>query len=348
MAALQDLSRRGAFSVDSIWRRRHPDYLQASADNNHAPEDPDSVEARMPIFVSQIARAVIRHRPDLVLFLHVNLARAAPIARALGGSRYAIATYGVEVWSPLDQVRRRALLGACEVLSISEYTADQLERHQRLPQGRARVIPLALEPQWLETAAAASQPVSGSSPRQQAPTLLSVSRLEPAARDKGIDHVIRALPAVQAAIPEVRYHVVGGGEDRAYLEQVAMESGVNDAVVFRGLLAHEDLIEEYRRANAFVLPSQREGFGLVFLEAMAYAKPVIARRAAAAVEVIADGRTGILVDDEQGLAPAMISMLGDPDQALAMGRAGLERVREIYSFEVFTSRIEAALLAASG
>jgi glycosyltransferase involved in cell wall biosynthesis len=302
----------------------------------------------MPIFIAQIARAVIDTRPDLVLFLHINLARAAPVVRALGKHRYAISTYGVEVWSPLDQLRRRALSGASGVLSISEYTADQLERHQRLPRSGIQVIPLALEPQWLETAVGPSRPVESSSPREHAPRLLSVSRLVPAARDKGIDHVIRALPAVRAAIPDVSYHIVGGGEDRDYLEQVTKQSGVADAVIFRGLLSHDELIEEYRSADVFVLPSQREGFGLVFLEAMAYSKPVIALRAAAAVEVIADGRTGILIDDERGLPPAMTSILSDPDRALAMGRAGLQRVQEVYSFETFTSRIETALLTAVG
>jgi phosphatidyl-myo-inositol dimannoside synthase len=347
VAALNDISQRGVLRFESIWRRRHPSYLHTSQGNDSMSTGEDSIETRMPVFVAQIARAVVRRRPDLVLFLHINLARAAPIAWALGGRRYAIATYGVEVWSPLDRARRHALVRAREVLTISEYTADQIRRHQRLPQGRARVIPLALEPRWLETASETPQPADRSS-HQQAPTLLSVSRLEPAARDKGIDRVIRALPAVRAAIPDVRYHIVGDGEDRAYLEQVAVENEVTDSVVFQGLLAHADLINEYRQADVFVLPSQREGFGLVFLEAMAYAKPVIAQRAAAAVEVISDGQTGILVEDDQGLAAAMISVLSEPNRAIAMGRAGLERVHEIYSFDVFTARIEAALLAASG
>ena len=156
------------------------------------------------------------------------------------------------------------------------------------------------------------------------------------------------MAEVRDALPEVILHVVGDGEDRAYLESVASESGVAAAVVFCGLLSHDDLIREYQQADVFVLPSQREGFGLVFLEAMAYSKPIIARRAAAAVEVIADGQTGILVDDERGLAAAMISLLSDPDRALAMGRAGRKRAQDTYSFEMFTSRIEAALLAAVG
>ncbi len=347
MAALYDLGQQGALRTDSIWRRAHPAYLHDLA-SNRAPDSGPAVEIRLPIFVAEIARAIVRHRPDLVLFTHVNLARAAPVGRALGGRRYAISTYGIEVWSPLDRLRRHAILGASQVLTISDYTAEQLERHHRLARSRLRVIPLALEPSWLDRARGTWQPDEHPSTRGPARRLLSVSRLVPADRYKGIDHVIRALPEVREAIPEVVYHVVGDGDDRAYLESVARESGVANAVSFRGLLSDDDLIEEYRHADAFVLPSQGEGFGLVFLEAMAHAKPVIARRAAAAAEVIVDGQTGVLVDDERALAPAMISMLRDPDRAHAMGRAGLERLREAYSFESFTSRIEAALVAAAG
>ncbi len=342
MTALEDLEQREVFRVDSIWRRSHPGYLQTST--NRSALEGEQSETRMSVYVAQIATAVLRHRPDLVLFLHINLARAAPIARILG-RRYAITTYGVEVWAPLDRLRRRALRSATEVLAISEYTAEQLKRHQQLPPNPVRVIPLALEPHWLQEAAPSSQPSERPIRGKRTHRLLSVSRLEPTARDKGIEQVIRSLPVVRATIPEASYHVVGEGQDRAYLEKVARDSGVADAVVFRGLISHEELIEEYRQAEVFVLPSQREGFGLVFLEAMAYAVPVVARRAAAAVEVIADGHTGILADDERDLAPAIISMLSDYTRAQAMGRSGLERVRKVYSFAAFTSRLEAALLA---
>lgn len=344
MATMHDLSRRGVLQVDSIWRRRHPSYLGVD-ESTHAPEGGQQAEeVGRAAFGLQIGRAIVGKRPDLVLFLHINLARAAFIARLLGKRRYGIVAYGVEMWSPLDRLRRHALLNAPLVLSISDYTATQIELQQRLPRARVQVIPLALEPRWLEATNVAPSPepaVRGG----HAPRLLSVSRLDPNARGKGIDDVIRALPAVLAVIPDAKYHVVGDGADRGYLEQVAKETGVAASTLFRGSLSHLELIAEYRQADAFVLPSQREGFGLVFLEAMAYGKPVIARRAAAAVEVIVDGQTGVLIDDERGLAPAIISMLTNRDAAVAMGRAGQQRTHEVYSFENFTSRIEAALLA---
>ena len=339
MASLHDLDRRRTFQVDSIWRRSHPAYLKRLAGS----ASPESSQTSMPIFVATIAAAVVHHRPDLVLFTHVNLARAAPVARVLGVRRYAISVYGGEVWSPLSSLRRHAVLGASQILTVSDHTAAQLERQVSLAPGRMRRIPLAVEPRWAEAARDSEPAAEASWDPGSARRLLSVSRLVPADRYKGIDDVIRALPEVRAALPGVVYHVVGDGEDRAYLESVASRSGVGDAVIFRGLLSHDDLMAEYQQADVFVLPSRGEGFGLVFLEAMVYAKPVIARRAAAAVEVIADGETGVLVDDERGLPAAMISLLVEPDRALAMGLAGRRRAREVYSFERFTSRVEAAL-----
>ena len=344
MAALDDLSQRGIVRVDSVWRGHHPAYLQISADER-APERSSAFGTRKPIFAARIAHAVIHGHPDLVVFSHVNLARIAWLARA-SGARYVVWTHGIEVWSPLSKPRRSALLRAAGVVAVSEYTADELERHQGLPRNWVRVIPHAIEPRWLETAIDLRTSGDRSPAREHTPRLLSVSRLDPSNRDKGIDAVIRALPTVLATVPTVTYHIVGDGKDRDYLTQLAVECGVADATVFRGAVSHAELTSEYRRSDVFVLPSGIEGFGLVFIEAMAYAKPIIARRAGAAAEVGVDGRTGILVDDDRGLAPAMISLLCDSNRAREMGLAGLGRVMETYSFEAFRSRIEAALLAA--
>lgn len=345
IAALGKLSERDALRFNSVWRRHHPAYLQPFGDValNEAGR---SAETSLRKFTGQLAAATLRDRPDLVLFTHVNLARAAPVARAFGGRRYAVIAYGVEVWSRLEMIRRRSLESASGVVAISEYTADRLVEHQRLQRRSIHVIPLALEPYWLEDAAG----VSGSGkPWKMAskggPRLLTVSRLEPSARDKGIHHVIQALPEVRSAIPGVCYHVVGDGPDRAYLERLAQDYGVMETVVFRGAISSDDLANEYRAADAFVLPSQREGFGLVFLEAMAHGKPVIARRATAVVEIVDDGKTGILVDNEQELAASIISVLSDADRARAMGQSGLERLQAAFSFDAFTAKIAAALNA---
>jgi glycosyltransferase involved in cell wall biosynthesis len=102
-------------------------------------------------------------------------------------------------------------------------------------------------------------------------------------------------------------------------------------VSFLGTISRQDLVDRYRRAAIFCLPSRQEGFGIVFLEAMACGKPVVAARVAAVPETVIDGETGLLVepDDPEGLARGLGSLLSDPVRRDVMGRAGRRRA-ELY------------------
>jgi phosphatidylinositol alpha-1,6-mannosyltransferase len=105
--------------------------------------------------------------------------------------------------------------------------------------------------------------------------------------------------------------VVGDGDDRARLEALAREQGVATRVVFTGHVAHEELPDYYRLADAFVMPSSGEGFGIVYLEAAACGLPVLGSRAAGAVDALADGAIGAFAPaDTAGLAQALGDVLG--------------------------------------
>ncbi len=336
-SALDALAGQGVLSYTNVARREHPAYLGGAGGAGGGAYSPQR-------FLYQLCHAVWTERPDLVLFEHVNLARAAPLARALGAPRFAVATYGIDVWPVhLDAVRQHALAAAASVFTISEFTAGQLARCPGLNHEHISVIPLALEPHWLEPSDASPRPQTANA----APRMLSVSRLDPAGRDKGVAEVIRALPAVRSLLPDVEYHVVGDGPDRPYLERLAADRGVRDSTVFHGLASESELRLQYRTTDVFVLPSLSEGFGLVFLEAMAHAKPVVARRAGATPEVVLDGTTGILIDDPQQLPQAVASVLLKPEMGQALGAAGLYRAREQFSFAAYVERLRTALLAAA-
>jgi phosphatidylinositol alpha-1,6-mannosyltransferase len=131
--------------------------------------------------------------------------------------------------------------------------------------------------------------------------------------------VIRVLPHILLHVPPLEYHVVGEGTDLAYLEALATQCGVEHIVTFLGPVTHKQLVSEYTEADIFVLPSATEGFGLVFLEAMAHAKPVIARRAGASPEVVDHGTTGCLIENEAELASAIKDLLTNPARAARTG-----------------------------
>ncbi len=141
--------------------------------------------------------------------------------------------------------------------------------------------------------------------------LLTVGRMPSSERCKGQDRVIDALPALIAAGHDAVFIVSGEGDDRLRLERLAHEVGVSDRVRFVGALPREKLIEAYRMANLFVMPSTGEGFGIVFLEAMACGTPALGFNVDGSRDALADGDLGILAD-QHGLAGAISKSLARP------------------------------------
>jgi phosphatidylinositol alpha-1,6-mannosyltransferase len=135
--------------------------------------------------------------------------------------------------------------------------------------------------------------------------------------------------------------VVGEGDDRARLEQLAADLGVAGQVHFVGELTARELAACYRQCDAFVMPSSVEGFGLVFLEAMACGKPVVGGAHGGTTDIIADGQNGYLVPpDEIGrLAEVLEKLIAHDDLRRELGRRGQERVAQNYLFEHFRSRL---------
>ncbi len=146
-------------------------------------------------------------------------------------------------------------------------------------------------------------------------------------------------------MPDAVLVLVGEGEDRPRLEQLARDSGVADHIHFLFGLKQEELFACYAHCDVFALPSRGEGFGLVFLEAMACAKPAIGGAHGGTPDVIEDGLTGLLVPhgDAALLSSALESLLADPSRAYEMGARGRERVQADYTFERFQTELSRAM-----
>nr|WP_242028538.1 glycosyltransferase [Pseudanabaena sp. FACHB-2040] len=143
---------------------------------------------------------------------------------------------------------------------------------------------------------------------------MTVARLWAGDIYKGVDVTIRALPAIAATIPTVKYLIIGRGDDQPRLAQLAQDLGIADRVVFAGFVPTAQLPDHYRLADAYVMPSQ-EGFGIVYLEAMACGIPVLAGDADGSADPLQDGRLGWRVPhrDPQAVARACIEILEGED-----------------------------------
>jgi glycosyltransferase involved in cell wall biosynthesis len=161
-----------------------------------------------------------------------------------------------------------------------------------------------------------------------AEVVLAVGRLVP---QKGHEVAVRALPALLRERPHAVLVVLGDGPERAQLQALARSLGVEGSLLLPGHVA--DVRDWLERARLLVHPSRWEGFGLVSLEAMLAARPVVAARASSAPEIVVDGETGFLVppEDPDALAAAVARVLGDEPLARRLGEAGLQRAREQFS-----------------
>jgi phosphatidylinositol alpha-1,6-mannosyltransferase len=286
-------------------------------------------------FAATAIRAA-RRRPKIVLAAHPNL---APIARAMQliapRTKSIVCTHGVEVWEPLSLVRRNALRKADLVLSPSRATADFVESLQGVSPRKVRVLPWALDPDFETVNAAAGSKLPEAFP--SGPVILSVGRWVTTERYKGMDTLILALPRLLLRWPTLQLVLVGTGDDHQWLETIARESGVRLHVHFLHGLSYGELSACYAAADIFALPSRGEGFGFVYLEAMARGKPVIGAAHGGAPEVIQDGVTGYLVQhgDSVQLATSIDAILANPELAQKMGQRGRERVEREFRFNVF-------------
>ena len=234
------------------------------------------------------ASLLMGRRSRRIICGHIGqLPVAWAISRMRRGTSYYLVAHGIEVWRPFSRLEMSALRGATGVFCVSDYTRRRLSERCPLAGDRVAVLPNALDPFMVPDSQA---PRDGGPP-----VVLSISRLSRSDDYKGINHLIEAMPLVRSKFPDARLRIVGRGDALEGLRALADRLGAGRAVDFTGFLSDAELAAEFRRCRLFALPSQKEGFGLVYLEAMAHGRPCLGAREGGVPEVITDG-TGVLVD----------------------------------------------------
>lgn len=286
--------------------------------------------SRLRFFAASLAMGL---RSDRIVCGHVaQLPVAWAIANLKPGLSYYLVAHGIEVWRDFSALERIAIRGARCVWCVSDYTRGRLLELCPLPPERMAVLPNALDPML--------EPESPADPPHGPAVVLSVSRLSIADSYKGIQHLIEAMPTVRADLPGTRLRIVGRGDALGGMQALAARLGVSDAVEFAGFVTDEELHGEFARSRLFALPSEREGFGLVYLEAMAHGRPCLGANAGGTPEVISE-EAGVLVPygDVPAIARALVSALRRAWDV----RLIRERARK-FSYGVFKERL-ASLLA---
>ena len=228
--------------------------------------------------------------------------------------------------------------GLDRIVAISDAVREYLCREAGLPPDRIVRIYYGIDPTPYCPARGGSVSPATDEPVRR-PTIGVIARLAP---QKGHRVLIDAIPAIAERFPDLRVRFVGHEELSTVdeLRAYALDRGAADRILFEGYRPAADVLPEL---DVFVLPSRWEGFGLVLVEAMAAARPIVATAVGPVPEVVVDGVTGLLVppDDPVALASAIVRLLEDPDLASALGRAGRARVESEFRLETMVTRTQA-------
>lgn len=285
---------------------------------------------------------LLLQRPQRVFCGHVNLAPLVQFLCQPLGIPYTVLTYGKEVWEALPPQSQKALQKADRIWTISRYSRDRACEANHLAPQQFDLLPCAIDgntftpgpkpPELIERYGLANAKV-----------LMTVARLWSGDIYKGVDVTIRALPLISQTFSNVKYLVIGRGDDRPRLEQLAEELGVSDRVVFAGFVPTEELPAHYRVADAYIMPSQ-EGFGIVYMEAMASGKPVLSGDRDGSADPLQDGQLGWRVPhrNPDAVAAACIEILKGNDRRCD-GEWLREQTLAVFGTDAFTERLKQSI-----
>ncbi len=301
---------------------------------------PARVEWRIPApgskvgFAVAAALAAVRQRPDLIVSGLIGFAPLAALLARASGARLWTCTHGIEAWSRPSFADAAALRRSDLVTCVSDYTRERLLDWCAIDPDRVRVLHNTIDFERFTPGPKSASLVERYDTDGRR-VLLSVGRLRREDRTKGFDHVIPLLPELQRRVGPIRYIVAGSGPDGAYLTRLAEEAGVAECLVLTGYVAPDEMAAHYRLADVFVMPSRQEGFGVVFLEALACGCPVVAGDSDGSREPLAGGAWGHLANvlDRDELTSSLVAALAG---ACVPTRAALE---EKFGTAGFTQRV---------
>jgi phosphatidylinositol alpha-1,6-mannosyltransferase len=295
-------------------------------------------------FLARLARLQSLRRVDWLWFTHVGIARAQLRVPRQIRRPYGVMVHGIEAWtSTLDAERKAALQQARVRVAISPHTARRVAAaHPELP--FIDTCMLALLPDVEHPSRIPADVRVEFGPH----AVVIVGRMSAAEQYKGHDQLLLAWPRILAEVPDAMLVMVGRGDDVDRLRAKAAVLGLGRSVHFTGFVPDTALRALLRHAAVFAMPSRGEGFGLVYLQAMQAGVACVGSRDDAAVDVIADGETGLLVprQDPDAIAGVVTRLLTDDAMRRRMGEAGKRRFESTFTYPRFRARLASVLARA--
>ena len=279
------------------------------------------LKSKFKYVLATLQNTFLTSKFDLIVCGHINLLPLSYLVKLLTKAPIVLVLHGIEAWQPSPSRLANNLVNKIDgVISVSELTKGRFLKWTNLNNIQEFILPNTINlddyqpapnnPQLLERYQLEGKTV-----------IMTLGRLDSKERYKGFDEVLEVLPYIISEIPDLVYMIVGEGCDRQRLETKAKSLGIEKQVVFTGYISEVEKADYYRLADAFVMPSKGEGFGIVYLEAMACGIPVVASKVDGSREAVRDGLLGIIVnpDDPEEIKLGILQALKLPKGVIPQG-----------------------------
>ncbi|BAU63909.1 glycosyltransferase [Stanieria sp. NIES-3757] len=305
------------------------------------------IALRYFVYTAQLVGWGLWQKPKLIIATHLNFTVVAYWLKKLIGIHYWTVAHGIEAWDIQRPALTRALHYADKILAVSNYTRDRLIAEQKLDPNKIAVLPNTFDASRFQIATKPKYLLEKYGLQAQQPVILTVARLAEAQRYKGYDQILQTLPQIRQTIPDVHYLIVGKGKDRPRIESLIEYLGLQDCVTLAGFVPDEQLCDYYNLCDVFAMPSKKEGFGIVYLEALACGKPVLAGNQDGAVDALCHGELGALVnpDNMDEITQTIIQILQGkyPNSLIYQPEELRKKVINIFGFESFKKTLSTYL-----
>lgn len=259
------------------------------------------------------------HEPfDLVICGHINLLPLAVLLNLYLRAPLVLLAYGIDVWQLPHKLAKQWLKKVDAVWSISAITRERMNAWAKLLDAKYVLLPNAIHLQRYGMGEKRPDLIARYG-LENSKLIMTLARLPGVERYKGVDEVLEVMPALLEKEPALKYLVAGDGDDRPRLQAKAQVLGIGDRVIFTGMVKEADKADLFRLADTFVMPGRGEGFGFVFLEALACGIPAVGSKLDGSREALRDGLLGELVDPtnpesiKHGILQALAKPKGIPE-----------------------------------
>ncbi len=281
---------------------------------------------------------------DVVILSHVNLLLVGFLIKVFSPrTKLVLIAHGIEVWGKTSFFRKIFLHFYDRVLSVSDYTRGiLLAQNKMLTDQKVTIFNNCLDP-FLKEATDVNMNNAIRNRygfNEDNKVILTLTRISSKEKYKGYDHVLNAVSQLLPEYPNLRYLIIGKYDavEKERMDAIIRKLGIEDYVIFAGFIPDEEIPAHFSLADLYVMPSKKEGFGIVFIEAMFYGLPVIAGNKDGSVDALAGGKLGLLVDpdNEVAITNAINDMLKHkgrhiPDRDILMQK---------FSFEVYRNNLK--------